>query len=126
LCVQRIFAAERDLIIALDSARQSITRCERVLELLTEARRLATIEYMHQPPNGPISPAVTPTYPDRLTNREVEVLRLIAAGNSNRQIADQLFISPRTIERHIANIYLKIDAHSKAEATRFALQHHLV
>ncbi|HEX5166476.1 MAG TPA: LuxR C-terminal-related transcriptional regulator, partial [Thermomicrobiales bacterium] len=48
------------------------------------------------------------TRPDGLTPREVEVLRLIAAGHSNRQIADTLFLSPRTIERHIANIYLKI------------------
>ena len=40
---------------------------------------------------------------------------------SNRAIADALFLSPRTIERHIANIYLKIDVHSKAEAMAFAL-----
>ncbi len=69
-----------------------------------------------------IAPA---SYPDGLTAREAEVLRLIAAGHSNRQIAEALFISPRTIERHIANIYLKIDAHSKAEATSYALRHNL-
>ena len=63
---------------------------------------------------------VTCSYPDGLTAREAEVLRLIAAGHSNRQIADTLFISPRTIERHIANIYLKIGAHSKTEATAYA------
>lgn len=51
-----------------------------------------------------------------LTPRETEILRLIAAGLSNRQITDRLFISPRTVERHIANIYLKLDVHSKAEA----------
>jgi DNA-binding CsgD family transcriptional regulator len=65
------------------------------------------------------------TRPDGLTTREVEVLRLIAAGDSNRQIADTLFLSPRTIERHIANIYLKIDAHSKAEATAYARRNSL-
>ena len=63
--------------------------------------------------------------PDGLTTREVEIWRLIAASHSNRQIADALFISPRTIERHIANIYLKIDAHSKAEATAYARRHQL-
>jgi len=63
---------------------------------------------------------------DGLTPREVEVLCLIAADHSNRVIADRLFISPRTIERHIANIYLKIDAHSKAEATAYARRHNLV
>jgi DNA-binding CsgD family transcriptional regulator len=66
-----------------------------------------------------------PSHPDGLTAREVEVLRWIAASHSNREIADALFISPRTIERHIANIYLKIDAHSKAEATAYAQRHHL-
>ncbi len=63
--------------------------------------------------------------PAGLTQREVEVLRHIAAGESNRQIANALFLSPRTVERHIANIYLKIEVHSKAEATAFALRNHL-
>ena len=63
--------------------------------------------------------------PHGLSPREVEVLRLIAAGRSNRQIAEALYLSPRTVERHIANIYLKIDVHNKAEATAFAYRHHL-
>jgi DNA-binding NarL/FixJ family response regulator len=53
------------------------------------------------------------------------VLRLIAAGRSNRAIAAALYLSPRTVERHVANIYLKIGAHSKAEATAYALCHGL-
>lgn len=65
-------------------------------------------------------------YPDRLTTREVEVLRLIAAGRSNREIGEELFLSTRTVERHIANIYLKIDTHSKAEATAYAFRNGLV
>jgi DNA-binding NarL/FixJ family response regulator len=56
----------------------------------------------------------------QLSPREREVLDLIADGRSNRQIAEDLFLSPRTIERHIANIYLKIDVHTKAEATAWA------
>jgi DNA-binding CsgD family transcriptional regulator len=63
--------------------------------------------------------------PDGLTPREVEVLQLVAAGQSNRQIADALFLSPRTVERHIANIYLKADLHNKAEATAYAMRHGL-
>ena len=66
-----------------------------------------------------------PGYPDRLTRREVEVLRLVAAGQSNREIAAALYLSPRTAERHVANIYLKIGAHSKAEAAAYALRHGL-
>ena len=56
-----------------------------------------------------------------LTLREIEVLRLVAAGQSNREIAVSLFLSVRTAERHIANIYKKIGAHSKADATAFAI-----
>jgi DNA-binding NarL/FixJ family response regulator len=63
--------------------------------------------------------------PSGLTRRELEVLRLIAAGRSNRQVAAALYLSPRTVERHVANIYLKIGAHSKAEATAYALSHRL-
>lgn len=64
-------------------------------------------------------------YPDGLTQREVEVLQLIAAGRSNREIAGELFLSVRTIERHITNIYRKIDAGGRADATVYALRHDL-
>jgi pimeloyl-ACP methyl ester carboxylesterase len=60
-----------------------------------------------------------------LTPREAEVLRLLAAGRSNRQLAEELVLSERTVARHIANIYAKIDAHGRAEATAYALRHGL-
>jgi DNA-binding NarL/FixJ family response regulator len=60
-----------------------------------------------------------------LSRREAEVLRLLVAGRSNRAIAATLFVSPRTVQRHVANVYAKIGAHNKAEATAFALRHHL-
>jgi DNA-binding NarL/FixJ family response regulator len=60
-----------------------------------------------------------------LTMREVEVLRLVARGRSNQQIADDLSMSARTAERHISNIYGKIDAHSRAEATAYAFERRL-
>ena len=66
-----------------------------------------------------------PANPDGLTEREVEVLRLIAAGNSNREIARELVLSVRTIERHITNIYGKISAGGRADATVYALDHGL-
>lgn len=64
--------------------------------------------------------AAAPSAAEWLTPRELEVLRLIASGLSNREIAAKLFLSVRTAERHIANIYKKIGAHSKADATAFA------
>jgi ATP/maltotriose-dependent transcriptional regulator MalT len=65
-------------------------------------------------------------YPNGLTAREVEVLRLVAAGLSNREIAEELVLSVRTVERHITNLYGKIDARGKADATAYALEHGLV
>ncbi|HXF50819.1 MAG TPA: alpha/beta fold hydrolase [Dehalococcoidia bacterium] len=60
-------------------------------------------------------------YPDRLTRREVEILRLVAAGRTSREIAETLVLSVRTVERHIANIYTKIGARTRAQATAYAL-----
>ena len=65
------------------------------------------------------------TYPDRLTEREVEVLRLVAAGSTNREIADRLFLSVRTVERHIGNIFAKTGVHDRRSARLYALHHGL-
>jgi predicted ATPase/DNA-binding CsgD family transcriptional regulator len=67
----------------------------------------------------------TPSVPAGLTPREAQVLRLIAAGRSNRQIAADLVLSVRTVERHITNLYAKIGANGKADATAFAFRHGL-
>jgi len=68
---------------------------------------------------------VKPTYPDHLTAREVEVLRLIAAGRTNLEISRELMLSSRTVARHITNIYGKIGARSKVDATSYAIHHSL-
>ncbi|HLF76617.1 MAG TPA: AAA family ATPase [Dehalococcoidia bacterium] len=62
-----------------------------------------------------------PNYPDGLTEREVEVIRLIATGQSNRDMADSLVLSMRTVERHIANVYDKIGMRTKAQTTAYAI-----
>ena len=61
--------------------------------------------------------------PSGLTGRELEVLRLLAAGYSNRELGDALFISPTTAARHVANIYNKLGVDSRARAA--ALAHEL-
>jgi ATP/maltotriose-dependent transcriptional regulator MalT len=61
-----------------------------------------------------------------LTAREVEVLRLIAAGKSNRSIANDLVVSERTIDRHVSNILTKLGVPSRAAATAYAYEHGLV
>lgn len=73
----------------------------------------------------PRSPTA-PSYPDDLTIREVEVLRLLAQGLTDAQIAAHLVISPRTVNKHITTIYSKIGVSSRAAATRYAIEHQLV
>ncbi len=58
-----------------------------------------------------------------LTAREVDVLRLVAAGLSNAEIADRLFLSPNTVKVHVANVLAKIGERNRAGATEFALRH---
>ena len=67
-----------------------------------------------------------PTYPAGLTAREVEVLRLVASGLTDPQVAAQLVISPRTVNSHLASIYGKIGVSSRSAATRYAIEQHLV
>ena len=61
-----------------------------------------------------------------LTGREIEVIRLVAAGASNRAIAAGLFLSEKTVARHVANIYAKLDISSRAAATAYAYEHQLL
>jgi DNA-binding NarL/FixJ family response regulator len=61
-----------------------------------------------------------------LTARELEVLTLVAAGHTNREIAAALVISPHTVRRHLQNIFRKLGVSSRAAATAFAFQHELV
>lgn len=60
-----------------------------------------------------------------LSPREVEILRLVAAGNTNRAIAAELGISERTVDRHVSNVYTKLDVSSRAAATAYAFEHGL-
>ena len=67
-----------------------------------------------------------PAAPGGLSPREVEVLRHVARGSTNREIAEALGISERTIDRHVSNIYTKLDVSSRAAATAFAFENQLV
>jgi ATP/maltotriose-dependent transcriptional regulator MalT len=63
--------------------------------------------------------------PDGLTARELEVLRLVAAGRTNPQIAAELFLSEKTVARHLSNIFGKTNVKSRTEAAAYAFQHQL-
>lgn len=70
--------------------------------------------------------APPPTYPNELTPREVEILRLVASGLSNAQMANKLIISPRTVHAHVRSIYSKLGITSRSSATRYAIDHKLL
>jgi DNA-binding NarL/FixJ family response regulator len=62
----------------------------------------------------------------QLTGRELEVLRLLAAGRTNREIASELVISERTVDRHVSNLFTKLDVQSRSAATAYAYEHEIV
>jgi DNA-binding CsgD family transcriptional regulator len=64
--------------------------------------------------------------PGGLSVREVQVLRLVAAGKTNRAIADELFLAEKTVHRHLSNIFTKLDVGSRSAATAYAFRHGLV
>jgi DNA-binding NarL/FixJ family response regulator len=64
--------------------------------------------------------------PAGLTQRELEILKLLARGLSNKAIADQLVISPKTVGKHVEHIYAKIDASTRTAASLFATRHGLL
>ncbi|MFL5665996.1 MAG: protein kinase domain-containing protein [Ktedonobacteraceae bacterium] len=91
--------------------------------LSAEAQTLLDAEVNPTPAARPKPAPVTPM---RLTARESEVLDLLARGLSNKQIAVQLVLSHFTVNTHVQSIYGKLGVNSRSEATRFAVEHHLV
>jgi DNA-binding CsgD family transcriptional regulator len=67
-----------------------------------------------------------PRYPAGLSAREVEVLRLVAQGLTDAEVAERLFLSPRTVSQHLRSVYNKLGVSSRTVATRFAVEHGLV
>ena len=74
------------------------------------------------------SPASTrqETYPAGLTEREVEVLRVVALGLTDAQVAERLVLSARTVNSHLRSIYSKLEVSSRIAAVRYALDHDLL
>ena len=101
-----------------DAAQMELDAARQVFERLSAGPDLARVA------------ALTGEAPSRagsgLTAREVEVLRLVATGRTNRVIAAELFLSEKTVARHLSNIFTKLGVSSRAAATAYAYQHDLV
>lgn len=98
-------------------------------ELVDAIRRAAAGEVYLNPRLGALIAAAPPVPagpPDDLTERELEILRLIALGHTNTEISGQLFLSVRTVESHRAHIQQKLRRTSRAELVRYALDHGLL
>lgn len=103
------------------AARNLLDEVRAVCTLLGAKPALAQADALAARLAPPAHPA-PPAYPAGLSAREVEVLRLVAAGMSNRDIAEALFLSKRTVQVHVAHILAKTDTGNRAAAAAFALR----
>ncbi len=94
--------------------------------LLDAVRRAAEGGTYLDPALGARLAAAPTGPPDGLTERELEVLRLLALGHTNAEVAEQMFLSVRTVESHRAAVARKTGQHSRAELVRYALAHRLL
>jgi DNA-binding CsgD family transcriptional regulator len=101
-----------------DAAELELDAAHRVLQQLGADAEIERIQSRFSRPSPPAAGG--------LTGREREVLALVAAGKTNRAIATQLGISEKTVARHLSNIFTKLDINSRAAATAYAYQHHLI
>ena len=77
-----------------------------------------------QTTDPPVKPATS--FPAGLSAREVEILRLLAQGMTNPQIAKRLILSSHTVHAHVRSIYTKLDVNSRSSVTRYAIEQHLL
>jgi DNA-binding NarL/FixJ family response regulator len=117
-------ALPRGRLVLLDGAQPVLftEQPDEIVSLLTGFFRDG-VEPAEPPSAVTAGRAVPP--PDGLSPRELEVLRLLASGESNSQIARRLGLSTHTVERHVANLYRKIGARGRADGTAYALRHGL-
>lgn len=101
-----------------DSAEMEFEAARKVFEHVGAAPDLRRVESLMK--------QSTAENPHGLTPRELEVLRILATGKTNKAIGEELFISERTVDRHVSNILGKLDVKSRAAATAYAYKHHLI
>jgi ATP/maltotriose-dependent transcriptional regulator MalT len=126
LALATVLAATGRRTSAAAEARAALSVFRRLGAAREAERAAALLPQLDVPPDRLRPPAALPAH---ITRREAEVLGLMAQGYSNQQIAEQFFLSVRTVERHISSIYAKLGATgstARSVATAFAIQHELV
>jgi len=93
---------------------------------MTAQQALASQPAYLSTPSSPTAPTRPAASPAGLTTREVEVLRLVAQGLTDAQVAERLVISHRTVTTHLSSIYNKLGSNSRVAAARFAAEHQLI
>jgi DNA-binding NarL/FixJ family response regulator len=106
----------------IQRAIQTVHAGEALLDPSVQRRLL---EGIAAPTAAPATSSASPAYPDGLTQREVDVLRLIASGLSNQEIAGRLFISEATVKTHINNIFGKAALRDRGQAVAYAFRNGL-
>jgi DNA-binding NarL/FixJ family response regulator len=101
-----------------DAAAMELEAARRAFDDLGAAPDVATVDALTRTWSTPA--------PGGLTSRELEVLRLVASGRTNRAIASDLVLSEKTVARHVANIFTKLGLSSRAAATAYAYEHDLI
>jgi DNA-binding CsgD family transcriptional regulator len=101
-----------------EGAELELAAARAVFEQLGAAPDLARVDSLARTaPSG---------HPHGLTPRELQVLRLVATGKTNKAIAAELFLSEKTVDRHVSNIFTKLDVPSRAAATAYSYEHKLI
>src|SRR5690606_14852901 len=108
-----------------DGCRLEFDAARRTYEELGAAHDLGRISDVIAELRGGDTDASVADDPAGLTNREREVLSLVAAGHTNRRTSEQLTISEHTVGRHVQNIFAKLGVSSRAAATAYAYEHQL-
>ena len=109
----------------IEQAIRALAAGETHLDPAIQARLVAAVVDQPPTPMATEAPDSQRALPDQLTSREAEVLRLIAAGLSNAEIASELVLSAATVKTHVNRIFYKTGARDRAQAVRYAYQHGL-
>jgi DNA-binding CsgD family transcriptional regulator len=136
----RTTEADAQLAASLELAQRCRVPYEAALTQLVRAQRFpgapgaregleaarATFERLGAAPALAGAAAVGAAYPDGLTAREVEVLRLVAQGLTDKEVGAQLYISPRTVDGHLRNIFAKAGVSTRSALAAYAARQHLL